>query len=201
MTPVSSTPIGLGRKRGGAVKHVQADGYSGESWAASKDGIEQVGCIHTSQGLEFDWMGVLIGDDLYYKDGAVRSDPAKRARTDRSLHEWKVEFKAAKDDPAAQKTIMAKVDAIIKGTYRVLLSRGRRSCFVWCRDAALRDHLMQRVQAARSEGHSNSPKGQSPCPARTIEVLVNTDNCRWLYEPSRCRIRAKSRSGVPRRKM
>ncbi|MCR4296777.1 MAG: DUF2075 domain-containing protein, partial [Elusimicrobia bacterium] len=116
-----------GRERGGAVKHVQADGlslpwnYSGESWAASADGIEQVGCIHTSQGLEFDWMGVLIGDDLYYKDGAVRSDPSKRAKTDKSLHGWKGEFKAAKDNPAAQKAIMAKVDEIIKGTYRVLL--------------------------------------------------------------------------------
>ncbi|MBI2386231.1 MAG: DUF2075 domain-containing protein [Elusimicrobia bacterium] len=143
-----------GRERGGAVKHVQADGlslpwnYSGESWAASKDGIEQVGCIHTSQGLEFDWMGVLIGDDLYYKDGAVRSDPAKRARTDKSLHGWKGEFKAAKDDPAAQKAIMAKVDEIIKGTYRVLLSRGRRGCFVWCKDAALRDYLNTRLASA-----------------------------------------------------
>ena len=143
-----------GRERGGAVKHVQADGlslpwnYSGESWAASKDGIEQVGCIHTSQGLEFDWMGVLIGDDLYYKDGAVRSDPSKRAKTDKSLHGWKGEFKAAKDDPTAQKAIMAKVDEIIKGTYRVLLSRGRRGCFVWCKDEALREYLKRRLVPA-----------------------------------------------------
>jgi len=52
-----------GRSRGTASLHVTADGlalpwnYDGESWAAAKDGIGQVGCVHTSQGLEFDWMG------------------------------------------------------------------------------------------------------------------------------------------------
>jgi len=88
---------------------------------------------------------VLIGDDLYYKDGAVRSDPARRAKTDASLKGWKGEFKAAKDDAAAQARVMAKVDEIIKGTYRVLLSRGRRGSFVWCKDAALREYLKKRL--------------------------------------------------------
>lgn len=140
-----------GRSRGTAVKHVTADAlalpwnYDGESWAASPDGIEQVGCVHTSQGLEFEWMGVLIGDDLVYRDGAVRGDPAKRAKTDASLKGWKGEFTAAKNDPAAQKAILAKVDEIIKGTYRVLMSRGRKGCFVWCKDAALREYLKKRL--------------------------------------------------------
>ena len=145
-----------GRERGTTVKHVTADGlalpwnYDGESWAASKDGIEQVGCVHTSQGLEFDWMGVLIGDDLVWRDGAVQGDPAKRARTDKSLHGWKGEFAAAKGDSAAQKAIMAKVDNIIKSTYRVLLSRGRKGCYVWCKDEGLREYFKMRLALAKS---------------------------------------------------
>ena len=59
-----------------------------------------------------------------------------------------IELKAAKDDAAAQARVMAKVDEIIKGTYRVLLSRGRRGCFVWCKDAALREYLKQRLALA-----------------------------------------------------
>jgi len=147
-----------GRSRGTAVKHVTADGlalpwnYDNESWAASPDGIGQVGCVHTSQGLKFDWMGVLIGDDLLYKDGTVRSDPAKRARTDQSLRGWKGEFTAARNDPAAGKAILAKVDEIIKGTYRVLLSRGRRGTFVWCKDDALRDYMRARLAIASTGG-------------------------------------------------
>lgn len=141
-----------GRSRGTTIKHVTADGlalpwnYDGENWASASDGIKQVGCVHTSQGLEFDWMGVLIGDDLVYKDGAVRGDPAKRARTDASLKGWKGEFTAAKNDPVAQKAILAKVDEIIKGTYRVLMSRGRKGCFVWCKDEALREYLKKRLE-------------------------------------------------------
>jgi DUF2075 family protein len=145
-----------GRERGTKVMHVQADGlalpwnYDGESWAASKDGIEQVGCIHTSQGLEFDWMGVLIGDDLFYKDGKVQGDPAKRAKTDASLKGWKGEFKDAKDNPAMQKSILGRVESIIKSTYRVLLSRGRKGCYVWCKDEALRDYLKERLVLAKA---------------------------------------------------
>jgi DUF2075 family protein len=145
-----------GRERGTKVMHVQADGlalpwnYDGESWAASKDGIEQVGCVHTSQGLEFDWMGVLIGDDLFYKDAKVQGDPSKRARTDASLKGWKGEFSDAEGDSVTQKAIMDKVDNIIKSTYRVLLSRGRKGCYVWCKDAALSEYLKERLTLAKS---------------------------------------------------
>lgn len=151
-----------GRERGTAARHVQADGlalpwnYAGESWAASKDGIGQVGCVHTSQGLEFDWMGVLIGDDLVWREGSVRGEPAKRAKTDKSLSGWKGEFKATEGDPAAQKAIMAKVDNIIKSTYRVLLSRGRKGCYVWCKDEGLRDYFKKRLDLAKAQPGSKS---------------------------------------------
>lgn len=144
-----------GRSRGTSVKHVRADGlalpwnFDDESWAASPDGIEQVGCVHTSQGLEFDWMGVLIGDDLRYADGRVVGDPARRAKTDASLKGWKAAFSAMRGDAHAQAAVMNRVDKIIKSTYRVLLSRGRLGTYVWCQDAALRDYFKARIQGLR----------------------------------------------------
>jgi uncharacterized protein len=75
-------PKKAGRKRHGHLKHVTADelalpwNFDGENWATSKDGIDQVGCVHTCQGVEFDWLGVLIGPDLRYEDGKVVGDPA-----------------------------------------------------------------------------------------------------------------------------
>lgn len=152
-----------GRERGTLAKHVQVDGlslswnYAGESWAASKDGIEQAGCIHTIQGLEFDWIGVLIGDDLFYNEGKVLGDPNKRARTDKSLHGWKKDFKKAKNNPEIQNTVMGRVNHIIKSTYRVLLSRGRRGCYVWCKDKALSAYLKERVALAKAVGHKSVP--------------------------------------------
>jgi uncharacterized protein len=92
---------GASRMRGTKAAHVQAGrlslpwNYEGENWATAKDGIDQVGCVHTSQGVEFDWLGVLIGKDLIYRDGLVLGVPDNRARTDKSLHGWKKDLKMA----------------------------------------------------------------------------------------------------------
>jgi DUF2075 family protein len=143
-----------GRQRHGHVKHVRADGLSmpwnfmGENWATSPDGIEQVGCVHTCQGVEFDWLGVLIGPDLRYDNGRVIGDPARRAKTDSSLKGSKKALTAAKGDAAETAAVHAKVQAIIKNTYKVLLSRGRKGCYVWCADAGLREYLRDRLRLA-----------------------------------------------------
>ncbi len=55
------------------------------TFAIDEDSIHEAGCIHTSQGLEFDYVGVIIGDDMRYENGMVVTDFTKRARTDQSL--------------------------------------------------------------------------------------------------------------------
>jgi phage repressor protein C with HTH and peptisase S24 domain len=104
--------------------------------------------VHTCQGVEFDWLGVLIGADLRYENGKVVGDPAKRAKTDNSLKGWKKALKAAKGDSAATAAVHAKVQAIIRNTYKVLLSRGRKGCYVWCADPGLREYLRDRLRLA-----------------------------------------------------
>jgi hypothetical protein len=155
-----------GRQRGTSLAHVQADGlglpwnFDGENWATSKDGINQVGCIHTCQGLEFDWLGILIGDDLVYRDGQVQGDPAKRAKTDASLKGWKKALNEAGEDEGARKAVLDRVDLIIKSTYKVLLSRGRLGCYVWCADPALREYLKQRVARVTPDSIGRAPLQQ-----------------------------------------
>jgi DUF2075 family protein len=36
-------------------------------WASAKEGIDQVGCVYTAQGFEFDYVGVIFGPDLVYR--------------------------------------------------------------------------------------------------------------------------------------
>ena len=160
-------PKKAGRNRRGHLKHVQADGlslpwnFNGENWATAKDGIEQVGCVHTCQGVEFDWLGVLIGPDLCFYNGSVVGDPKKRAKTDGSLKGWNKELKAAKGNADDTARVLAKVQAIIKNTYKVLLSRGRKGCFVWCADPTLRDYLRERLRLASRTfaAQTTSPTG------------------------------------------
>ena len=75
----------------------------GSLWITAPDSIEQVGCIHTCQGLELDYIGVIIGPDLTVRDGMLRVDPAGRSTMDRSIRGWKT---LMKQDPgaAAQRT-------------------------------------------------------------------------------------------------
>jgi len=168
-----------GRQRRGHAKHVAVDGlslpwnFSGENWATAADGIEQVGCVHTCQGVEFDWLGVLIGPDLRFEGGRIVGDPERRARTDSSLKGWKKSLREARGDDAATDAVLAKVQGIIKNTYKVLLSRGRKGCFVWCADAALREYLRDRLRlAARTLApRSSTSEAAPPAPASRVVAI------------------------------
>ena len=113
----------------------------GQAFAISPDSVHEAGCIHTTQGLEFDYVGVIIGDDLRYENGRVITDPHKRAKTDKSLFGLK---KLAKEDPVEAEK---KSDEIIRNTYRTLMTRGMKGCCVYCTDEALRAYLTDRVKA------------------------------------------------------
>ncbi len=105
------------------------------TYAIDEDSVKEAGCIHTSQGLEFDYVGVIIGDDMRYENGRIVTDFTKRARTDQSLKGIK---KLYKEDPdRAEK----EADEIIKNTYRTLMTRGMKGCYVYCTDQRLSAYL------------------------------------------------------------
>ncbi len=104
------------------------------TWAIDAGSIDQIGCIHTCQGLEFDYVGVILGPDIRYEAGQVITDYTKRAKTDRSLWGLKSKYQ----DKAERYAVANK---IIKNTYRVLMSRGMKGCFVYCTDKGMADHL------------------------------------------------------------
>lgn len=110
------------------------------TWAIDEGSIDQIGCIHTCQGLEFDYVGVIIGDDLIYRDGKVRTDRSKHPSQDKALHGIKTKYK----DPAEAEAV---ADILIKNTYRTLMSRGMKGCYVYCTDAELRKYMKQRIDS------------------------------------------------------
>jgi hypothetical protein len=81
-----------------------------ETWAIDEDSVLQAGCIHTCQGLEFDYVGVLIGEDLKCRNGEIKTDYTKRAKTDTSLKGIK---KMMKDQPEKAQKL---ADEIIRNT-------------------------------------------------------------------------------------
>lgn len=107
----------------------------GEAFAVNENSVHEAGCIHTSQGLEFDYVGVIIGDDMRFESGSVITDHTKRASTDNSLKGIKA---MAKQDPKRAKKL---AEEIIKNTYRTLMTRGMKGCYVYCTDKALAEYL------------------------------------------------------------
>ena len=102
-------------------------------WASDPNGINQVGCVYTAQGFEFDYVGVIFGRDL-------RWDPASQ--------DW------IGDSGASHDTIVKRsgdrFTDLVKRTYRVLLTRGMKGCYVYFEDEATRDSLAGRIGGLRS---------------------------------------------------
>ena len=114
------------------------------TYAIDPGSINEVGCIHTSQGLEFDYVGVIIGKDLRFENGKIITDFTQRARTDNSLKGIKSIYKK---NPAQALQI---ADEIIKNTYKTLMTRGMKGCYVYCCDKALADYLRQRINIGKA---------------------------------------------------
>ena len=110
------------------------------TWAIDPESVKEIGCIHTCQGLEFDYVGVIIGDDLRFEDGKIVTDYNKRAKTDTSLNGIK---KIAKEQGEVVANKIA--DNIIKNTYRTLMTRGMKGCYVYCTDQKLKEYLKENI--------------------------------------------------------
>lgn len=113
----------------------------GSLWIVTPGSVEQVGCIHTCQGLELDYVGVIVGPDLAYRDGQVITDATKRASSDQSVRGLN---QIRLSDPERARTVG---DTIIKNTYRTLMTRGMKGCYVYCTDAPLAAYIRSRLRS------------------------------------------------------
>ena len=114
------------------------DSYGG-LWLVTPGSIDEVGCIHTCQGLELDYIGVIIGRDFVVRDGVAVTDATERSSQDRSVHGYKKLL--AEDSTKA----MAIADRVIKNTYRTLMTRGQKGCYVFSVDAETNEYFRQFV--------------------------------------------------------
>ena len=101
-----------------------------QTWIIEPNSVNEVGCIHTCQGLEVDYIGVIVGDDLTVENGELFTHPEKRAKSDKSLKGYK---KALRESPIEAEL---KADEIIRNTYRTLMTRGMKGCYVYFTDPA-----------------------------------------------------------------
>ncbi len=107
----------------------------GSLWIISPDSVNEIGCIHTCQGLEVDYIGVIVGPDLIARNGKLLCQPNARAKSDRSIRGYK---KLIEKDPDNAK---ATLRSIIKNTYRTLFTRGMKGCYVYFTDKETEEYF------------------------------------------------------------
>jgi len=120
-----------------------------QTWAIDEDSVNEIGCIHTSQGLEFDYVGVILGKDITCRDGEIITDFNQRARTDQSLRGIK---KMYKENP---EKALKLADEIIKNTYKTLMTRGMKGCYIYCEDKQLQEYFKQRLAIDTEDADSS----------------------------------------------
>ena len=89
-----------------------------------------MGCVYTAQGFEFDYVGVIWGHDLTYRFAEQR---------------W-VGNKSASRDGVVKRSGDRFAD-LVKNTYRVLLSRGLKGCYVVFLDRETENFVRSRMES------------------------------------------------------
>lgn len=98
-------------------------------WAHHPGGVDQIGCIYTAQGFEFDYAGVIWGKDLVYDSTKKRLVAKKEGSKDSVLKRSGEDF-----------------DRYVRQVYRVLLTRGMKGCYLYIEDEATREYVRGRIE-------------------------------------------------------
>lgn len=125
-------------------------------WAYDPRGLDQVGCIYTAQGFEFDYAGVIFGKDLVYDWEAGDWSGRPESSHDNQVRRGRAAFLEH-----------------VKRTYRVLLSRGMKGCFVYFEDPGTRRFFESRME----RGARDSDAKEVPA---ALEVIARIpEAARW----------------------
>lgn len=102
-------------------------------WANEDSGMDQMGTVYTAQGFEFDYIGVIIGPDLTYNLDKQEWEGHKENSSDSVVKRSKDKF----------------VD-LIKNTYRVLLTRGMKGCYIYFMDKDTERFFKSRIEGLKT---------------------------------------------------
>lgn len=137
----------------------------GSLWLIAEKSVEQIGCIHTCQGLELDYIGVIIGNDFIIRNGEVVIQPLEHPGRDKALsgiRGW------LKKEP---KAALAAATEVIKNTYRTLMTRGQKGCFIFCTDQETREHFQKIISRQLEQDENLGAEGSTAYKGLNLKVV------------------------------
>ena len=105
--------------------------HTRNGWILSSNAINEIGCVHTVQGYDLNYVGVIIGPDLSYN---------------KEKNKIEVHIDKLKDSNVKRGTDEKLVKEYIINTYKILLERGIKGCFVYACDESMQKYLKQYIE-------------------------------------------------------
>ncbi|WP_210770931.1 DUF2075 domain-containing protein [Streptomyces albidus (ex Kaewkla and Franco 2022)] len=121
-------------------------------WSVHENGLDQVGCVYTAQGLEWDWCGVIMGDDMVrrgdrwvFRRGKHCAGPEKGVKrvAEPGSFDPKVKAGSVDEDEFAR---------LVRHAYHVLMTRASRATVLYSTDEETRDYLKELVGTVDVQG-------------------------------------------------
>ena len=106
-----------------------------DNWITSKNAINEIGCIHTVQGYDLNYLGVIIGEDIKY------NTDRKEIYADKNNYYDQQGKSGVAEDPEALRDYLTNI-------YLTLMTRGIRGTYVYVCDPALREYMAQFIEKA-----------------------------------------------------
>lgn len=106
---------------------------SNEEWITREDSHYTIGCIHTSQGYDMNYVGVIFGKEIDYNP---------------DTKEIEIDLKKFKDKKVKAGTDEKVVKDLILNTYTTILARGIKGCYVYAYNKHLQDYLKDYIVEA-----------------------------------------------------
>jgi len=98
-------------------------------WATDDSGMNQIGTVYTSQGFEFDYIGVIFCKDLVWN---------------KEKNDWEAKPENSHDNEAKRNN--PNLVTHLKNIYRVLLSRAHRGVYVYFIDKDTEEYFRSKIE-------------------------------------------------------
>ena len=135
-------------------------------WIMAAESVNEIGCIHTCQGLEVDYIGVIVGPDMIVRNGKVITRPEKRSRHDKSLSGFRKLLKSN------EREARERADSIIRNTYRTLMTRGMKGCYVYFTDEETAEFFRSRLFESDKKQAEASQSAKPEVPNKGLANVV-----------------------------
>ena len=106
--------------------------HADNGWIISSNAVNEIGCIHTVQGYDLNYVGVIIGPDLSYN---------------KEKNKIEVHIDKLKDTNVKRGTEEEAVEEYMINTYKTLLERGIKGCYIYACDESMQEYLKKFVES------------------------------------------------------